>query len=102
MATAAQTLEIEAPDQQSARTFSLLINFCRLKQAFAVKQECKELSLQTAHGTVLKGHNTISRYIASNSSVANQLLGHTAVDQALVSLLSMSAWCSWTLLLAEG
>lgn len=89
MALNGQISPVTAADEQTARTFSLVIQICGLTDRFRVEPEKHSTELQTGDGLKLTGPNTICRYLASCApSKKEALLGKTASEAAMVSLCS--------------
>ncbi|KAK9807922.1 hypothetical protein WJX73_002578 [Symbiochloris irregularis] len=76
---------VAAADEQTVRTFSLVLQICGLTDRFRVAKK-RDTELQTSDGLTLTGPNTICRYLVScDPSKKDVLLGKTASEAALVA-----------------
>ena len=87
MSPSGPTSSVAAADEQTARTFSLVIQICGLTDRFRVDAKKHNTELQTTDGHTLTGPNTICRYLVScDPSKKDALLGESASEAALVSV----------------
>ena len=84
MAGLSKDVSIEVPDQQTAQSIGLVADYAGLASKVILHDGKPGLKLEIPGGDVLTGHNTICRYLAGKSGVAEQLLGADAHSQALV------------------